>query len=527
MGEARKTKLEMNQSVYTNRIALTVALGGFLMGFDASVISGVNKFVQIQFNLSDLQLGFSVSSLTIVAALAMMFSGPLSDKYGRKLVLKYCALIFTVSAIGSALATGFTSFLIFRMLGGLGVGASLIVAPMYIAEIAPASKRGRLVSFNQLNIVLGITIAFFTNYYILSLADHASSWVSNYGIAEHNWRWMLGIEALPAIVYFLALFSVPNSPRWLMSKGDESRATAVLHKFISIEETSEEITAIQKALSDVKGAQKTPISELFKPAMRLVLTIGIVVSVLQQITGINAVFFYAPMIFEQSGIGTNASFIQAVLVGITNLLFTIIAMALIDRLGRKPLLVAGVSGIVLFMALLSYGFSSATYTLGNSQVASLDVAIQENIGPLIDVPFSNDVAYKSALQEVLGMEQAKMHESELIKAAIHMNPTLILVGIIGFVACFAVSLGPVMWVLFSELFPLKIRGIAISFVGFINSGVSALVQFVFPWELSSLGSAATFMIYGIFAFIGLICIVRLLPETKGKSLEELEIELVK
>ena len=245
MGEARKTKLDMNQSVYTNRIALTVALGGFLMGFDASVISGVNKFVQIQFNLSDLQLGFSVSSLTIVAALAMMFSGPLSDKYGRKLVLKYCALIFTVSAIGSALATGFTSFLIFRMLGGLGVGASLIVAPMYIAEIAPASKRGRLVSFNQLNIVLGITIAFFTNYYILSLADHTSSWVSNYGIAEHNWRWMLGIEALPAIVYFFALFSVPKSPRWLMSKGNENKATAVLQRFISVEEAAEEIKAIK------------------------------------------------------------------------------------------------------------------------------------------------------------------------------------------------------------------------------------------------------------------------------------------
>ena len=224
----------MNKSGYTTRIALTVALGGFLMGFDASVISGVNKFIQIEFNLTDLQLGFSVSSLTIVAALAMMISGPLSDKLGRKLVLKFCALIFTVSAVGSALASGFTSFLLFRMLGGLGVGASLIVAPMYIAEIAPASKRGRLVSFNQLNIVLGITIAFFTNYYILSLADSTSSWVSTYGLVAHNWRWMLGIEALPAIVYFLALFSVPNSPRWLMSKGDESRATAVLHKFIPL-----------------------------------------------------------------------------------------------------------------------------------------------------------------------------------------------------------------------------------------------------------------------------------------------------
>ncbi|MDG1655779.1 MAG: MFS transporter, partial [Schleiferiaceae bacterium] len=256
----------MNQSVYTNRIALTVALGGFLMGFDASVISGVNKFIQIEFNLTDLQLGFSVSSLTIVAALAMMISGPLSDKLGRKLVLKFCALIFTVSAVGSALASGFTSFLLFRMLGGLGVGASLIVAPMYIAEIAPASKRGRLVSFNQLNIVLGITIAFFTNYYILSLADSASGWVSAYGLVAHNWRWMLGIEALPAIVYFFALFSVPKSPRWLMSKGSENKATAVLQRFISVEETAEEIKAIKAALNNVNSSRKTPITELFKPA---------------------------------------------------------------------------------------------------------------------------------------------------------------------------------------------------------------------------------------------------------------------
>ncbi|MCH1533443.1 MAG: sugar porter family MFS transporter [Schleiferiaceae bacterium] len=517
----------MNQTAYTTRIALTVALGGFLMGFDASVISGVNKFVQIQFNLTDLQLGFSVSSLTIVAALAMMFSGPLSDKLGRKLVLKYCALIFTVSAVGSALASGFTSFLLFRMLGGLGVGASLIVAPMYIAEIAPASKRGRLVSFNQLNIVLGITIAFFTNYFILSLADSTSSWVTTYGLVTGNWRWMLGIEAIPAIVYFFALFSVPKSPRWLMSKGDEKKATNVLQKFVPVEEASLEIAAIKASLSTVKGATKTPVSALFKPAMRLVLTIGIVVSILQQITGINAVFFYAPMIFEQSGIGTNASFIQAVLVGITNLFFTVIAMALIDRLGRKPLLVAGVAGIVLFMGLLSYGFGSASYTLDATKIEGFEASLQEDLAPLIGERFTNDVAYKSALQEMLGMEIAKRYESQLITAAIQMNPTLILVGIIGFVACFAVSLGPVMWVLFSELFPLKIRGIAISFVGFINSAISALVQFVFPWELASLGSALTFLIYGIFAAIGLVCIIKLLPETKGKSLEELESELVK
>ena len=201
-----------SKTLFTIRIALIVALGGFLMGFDASVISGVNKFVQIDFNLTDLQLGFSVSSLTIIAALAMMVSGPLSDRFGRRVMLKACAIVFTISAIGSALATSFTLFLIFRMLGGFGVGASLILAPMYIAEIAPPEKRGRLVSFNQLNIVLGITVAFFSNYYILSLGDSDAGWVQSLGIADNNWRWMLGVEALPAVIYFFGLLTVPKKP---------------------------------------------------------------------------------------------------------------------------------------------------------------------------------------------------------------------------------------------------------------------------------------------------------------------------
>ena len=324
------------------------------MGFDASVISGVNKFVQIDFELTDIQLGFSVSSLTIVAALAMMFSGPLSDRFGRRLMLKYCALVFAVSAIGSAFASDFLAFLFFRMLGGIGVGASLILAPMYIAEIAPPSSRGRLVSFNQLNIVIGITIAFFSNYYILSLSTSEAPWVQSLGITENNWRWMLGVEAIPAILYFIGLFSVPQSPRWLMTKGQEERAFEVLKKFNTEPTAKTELATIKDSLSKNETQAKISYLEIFKPAMRLVLTIGLVVSVLQQITGINAVFFYAPMIFEQSGIGTNASFIQAVLVGVTNLVFTIIAMALIDRIGRKPLLTFGVGGIVLFMSLLAY-----------------------------------------------------------------------------------------------------------------------------------------------------------------------------
>ncbi|MCA0153187.1 sugar porter family MFS transporter [Winogradskyella vincentii] len=517
-----------NQSLYTIRIALIVALGGFLMGFDASVISGVNKFIQIDFNLTDIELGFSVSSLTIIAALAMMISGPLSDRFGRRIMLKVCAIVFTISAVGSALVSNFSLFLIFRMLGGFGVGASLILAPMYIAEIAPPAQRGRLVSFNQLNIVLGITIAFFSNYYILSLGDSDASWVQSLGIAENNWRWMLGVEALPAILYFFGLLTVPRSPRWLVMKNHLVEAKDVLQKFYTDEQAEKDMVAIQDSLETDKNKKKVSVMEIFKPAMRLVITIGLVVGVLQQITGINSVFFYAPMIFEQSGIGTDASFIQAILVGVTNLVFTILAMLLIDKLGRKPLLTFGVAGIGVFMVLLAYGFNSATYSLDSEKINQLsNTELREELSVLAGKSFKNDVAYKNELKSLLGPERAKQNESELITAAISMNPSLILIGILGFVACFAISLGPVMWVLFSELFPLRIRGVAISFVGFVNSAVSAGVQFIFPWELSTIGSSMTFLIYGLFAFASLIFIVRVIPETKGKSLEELEAQLVK
>lgn len=517
-----------SKTVFTIRIALIVALGGFLMGFDASVISGVNKFVQIDFDLTDLQLGFSVSSLTIIAALAMMVSGPLSDRFGRRTILRACAIIFTISAIGSAMAPNFILFLIFRMLGGIGVGASLIIAPMYIAEISPAKQRGTLVSFNQLNIVLGITIAFFSNYFILSLGDSDASWAQSLRVAENNWRWMLGVEALPAILYFFGLITVPRSPRWLIMKGLTDEAKTVLRKFGSDEQAEKDMKAVKSSLESDKNKKKTSVMEIFKPAMQLVLTIGLVVAVLQQITGINSVFFYAPMIFEQSGIGTDASFIQAILVGLTNLVFTIVAMLLIDKLGRKPLLAFGVAGIGVFMVLLAYGFNSATYSLSQEKIDQLpDTELREDLSVLAGKSFRNDVQYKNELRSLLGAKRAKQHESELITAAISMDPSLILVGIIGFVACFAVSLGPVMWVLFSELFPLKIRGVAISFVGFVNSAVSAGVQFIFPWELSRIGSSMTFLIYGLFAFAGLIFIIRMIPETKGKSLEELEAQLVK
>ncbi|MDH3265500.1 MAG: sugar porter family MFS transporter [Gammaproteobacteria bacterium] len=513
---------------YTVTVALIVALGGFLMGFDASVISGVVGFIEVEFSLTKIQLGWSVASLTLTATLAMLIAGPLSDRIGRRPVLKIAAALFAISAVASAVAPNFVFLVVARMIGGFGVGAALIIAPMYIAEIAPAAQRGRMVSFNQLNIVIGITIAFFSNYVILSLGQSDTAWVESLRFAQWNWRWMLGVETLPAVLYFLALLFVPESPRWLAMKGKDDDALKVLEKVSGRTQALADLAAVHESMSAEAENEGTSITQLFKPAMRLVLTIGISVAILQQITGINSVFFYAPMIFEQSGIGTDASFMQAVLVGVVNLVFTIVAMALIDRLGRRPLLGFGLAGIAVCMLTLSYAFSTANYTLSADSMDSLPTQIDRDlVAPLTDVAFDSDVAFRKALVAALGADTFKQHESQFVGAAIDMNPTLILLGILGFVASFAMSLGPVMWVLFSELFPNQLRGLAISFVGVINSAISFGVQLVFPWELENLGNAATFLIYGVCAIIGLVVVMRILPETKGRSLEELEEILVR
>ena len=522
------TKNQPQPIFYVFYVSLIVALGGFLMGFDASVISGVVKFIEPEFSLTKIQLGWAVASLSLTATFAMITAGPLSDRFGRKVILKIAAALFFVSAIASAFAPSFLMLVMARMLGGLGVGAALIIAPMYIAEIGPAKYRGRMVSLNQLNIVLGISVAFFTNYLILQAANSDADWVQTLGVAQWNWRWMLGIEAIPALVYFICLSIVPESPRWLMMKGRAQEATVILKRALGEQNAAQEIQQINKSISLEHNQAKGAFMDLLKPSMRLVMIEGISIAILQQITGINAVFFYAPMIFEQTGLGTDASFLQAILVGITNVVFTLIAIALIDKIGRKSLLIAGVSGIIVCMFSLAYQFNAATYTLTAQALNSLSTEIDiQALQPILGATFNSDLAFKSAITDLLGATQAGQFESTLVSAAIQMNGTMILVSILGFVACFAVSLGPVMWVLFSELFPNRIRGIAISFVGLINSGVSFLVQLIFPWELANLGATFTFAIYGGFAFIGLLIILKFLPETKGKTLEELETILVK
>lgn len=516
------------KSSYSLYCAIVVSLGGFVFGFDASVISGVVGFVSTEFNLTPIEAGFVVAAPTLSGLFGTMIIGPLSDSLGRKKVLLCIAFLYLLSAVASALATSYMMLVIARAIGGLAF-TSLMIAPMYIGEISPSASRGKRVSINQLNIVIGLSAAYFTNYFILDLSDSGAAWVASIGMEAHTWRWMLGLEILPALIFFLALFTIPDTPRWLMLKGREEEAHTVVRKLLPPAEAEAEIVVIKHSSASEHESLWRRIGDIFGPKMRLALIIGVIVAVTQQITGINAIFFYAPTIFEQSGIGTNAAFIQAVLVGVTNVAFTFVAMALIDRWGRKPLLITGLSGIIISMALCTYGFAKATYTITPESL--VEIQKTENIEqsfdtgaliPLVGQTYFSDVEFKQVLRETIGTEAARDNESLLISNSINMNAILILIGILGFVASFAISLGPVMWVLFSEIFPNQLRGVAISFVGLINSLVSFGVQLIFPLELATLGAALTFSSYGIFAVIGLVLIIWLMPETKGKSLEQLE-----
>lgn len=441
-------------------VALTAAIGGLLLGFDATVISGVVPFIREYFHLSgaggDLRLGWAVSSLGWGALVGNAAAGVLSDRLGRRKVLLCAAALFVLSASLASLATTLAAFVTARIVGGLAVGAAILIAPVYIAEIAPAQRRGGLVSLNQLMIVIGISASFFSNYFLLDV--------------EHNWRWMLGVQVFPALLYLALLSFIPESPRWLVLKGRDAAALEVLTRINGAAQAQESLQQIRQSLA--AGSVAHGWRALFDRRIRFVMLIALGLAFFQQITGINAIFYYLPTIFAQAGGGVSDAFRQAVIVGLVNVVMTVVAIWLIDRLGRKPLLAIGVAGMALSLLTIGWAFGQA----------------------------SGD--------------------------ALTTNPQLVLIAIIGFVASFAISLGPVMWVLLSEIFPNEYRGVAISAAGFWNALVSASVTFVFPWELSTLGPAGTFFVYGLFATAALLFVLLFVPETKGRTLEELEGELL-
>ena len=312
------------------RYAAVISLGGFLFGFDAAVISGVVGFVTPLFGLDDWQVGLVVGAPTLAAIIAALTVGPIADQLGRKKVMLTLALLYTLSALASAFAPDVNTLILARFVGGLAFG-TLMLAPIYIAELSPARLRGRMVSVNQLNIVVGFSAAYFANFFLLQASQSASPWVTAIGLDNYAWRWMLGIEAIPAASYFFAMLAVPESPRWLVLHGREDDARRILEKITVAERIESKLGEIASSAHGATEPLARRIRQLLRPELRLILFIGVVVGVAQQISGINSVYFYAPTIFEQSGVGTDAAFAQATYIGIINVVFTIVAMSTIDR----------------------------------------------------------------------------------------------------------------------------------------------------------------------------------------------------
>jgi len=498
----------MNKS-YTLFISFIVALGGFLLGFDSAVISGAISGIRTYFEMSDWELGFSVGCVIFGAMAGNIVAGPMSDKFGRKKVLIITAMLFTVSALWSATATTYVSFVIARIIGGIGIGGAILIAPIYIAEIAPPKLRGSLVSLNQLNIVIGISVAYFSNYFLKDLEGE-------------SWRWMLGVEAIPAIIYFVALFTVPRSPRWLIQRLSLVKiAEKTLSKIGGKEYAQLTIEEIQRGIA--KKEAKGTFSDLFSSRMKTIMIIALGIAFFQQITGINAIFYYAPTIFEQAGGSTDSSFLQAIVVGLTNLVFTLVAIRLIDKLGRKPLLIIGTAAMTIALSMATLAFNNATYDINATTLAKIEnQEMKTGLTALEGESYNSQKEMFAAVSPLLSEKQLFSFKRNEIKNFISINATMVLIAILLYVAAFAISLGPVMWTLLSEIFPGNIKGIAISVVGFFNSLVSYTVTQFFPWELTNLGPTMTFAIYAVMAVLSLLFVKKYVIETKGKSLEEVE-----
>jgi MFS family permease len=511
-------------------ISLIVALGGFLLGFDSAVISGATPFYKVSFNLDtgSWLIGFSVGSIILGAILGNIIAGTLADRFGRKKILIFTALLFAYCAAGTSMSHNVIFFISARIIGGIGVGMAILIAPMYIAEIAPRKLRGTLVTFNQLNIVLGISIAYFSNYFIQqSISD-----------PELKWRWMLGVGLIPAVLYFICLFFVPRSPRWLMAKGKDEEAMVVLTKVNGKDQAEIEFKEIRESLNKDINSEKSSFREVFSKKMKTVLVIGLGIAFFQQITGINAIFYYAPMIFELAGGGKDAAFMQAIIIGLTNVVMTVVAMFLIDRLGRKPLLIIGSIGITISLFITGFSFGNAKYSINETGLEQIQKEIETGIHPqnalpvvekltkLTDKVYTREETFFNEIKAEIGQVNYNLYKELILKNSITIRSIWVLIGLIMYVASFAISLGPVMWALLSEIFPNKLRGLAISIVGFWNSIVSFSVASVFPMELEKLGSAMTFYLFAGFGFLTLLFVLRYIPETKGKSLEEIETLLV-
>jgi SP family arabinose:H+ symporter-like MFS transporter len=449
---------------YLAMVCIVASLGGLLFGFDTAVISGTVGMVETQFELSKLELGWFTSSALVGCILGAIMAGVLGDKYGRKPVLIIAAALFFISALGCTIPPSFKILYSVRIIGGVGVGIASVLSPLYISEFSPPKIRGRLVALYQLSIVTGILLAYGSNWILQNYSVHhtvipgGSGFLYKIFVGE-VWRSMFGMEMVPALLLLVLLLFVPESPRWLIQAGRRESGKKILEKISGIKVAEEEFMEIFTSL----GQEKGKLRELFRPGLRTALLVAVGLSVFGQLTGINAVIYYGPEILKQAGIQFGNALQFQTILGIINLVFTILALLLIDKLGRRPLLIGGMAAVVLTLLLAGLLF-------------------------LTDTP----------------------------------NGTLIVIVLGAYIACIAFSICAVIWVITPEIFPNRVRGRAMSIAAFSNWGTNTIAAYLFPWYVASYGMHIGFFTFGAICLVATLFFWKFVPETKGKSLEQIE-----
>mgnify|MGYP002560698601 CR=1 FL=1 len=448
-------------------LSVVAAVGGFLFGYDTAVISGTIAQVTQLFQLDTLQQGWYVGCALVGSIVGVLFAGILSDKLGRKLTMVISAVLFSTSALGCALCADFTQLVIYRIIGGVGIGVVSIVSPLYISEVSVAQYRGRLVSLYQLAVTVGFLGAYLVNYQLLAWAESGTQlsvdWLNKVFITE-VWRGMLGMETLPAILFFIIIFFIPESPRWLIVRGKDLKAVNILERiYNSITEAKSQLKETKSVLT---SETRSEWSLLMKPGIFKAVIIGVCIAILGQFMGVNAVLYYGPSIFENAGLSGGDSLFYQVLVGLVNTLTTVLALVIIDKVGRKKLVYYGVSGMVVSLILIGLYF--------------------------------------------------------LFGDSLGVSCLFLLIFFLFYVFCCAVSICAVVFVLLSEMYPTKVRGLAMSIAGFALWIGTYLIGQLTPWMLQNLTPAGTFFLFALMCVPYMLIVWKLVPETTGKSLEEIE-----
>jgi MFS transporter, SP family, arabinose:H+ symporter len=452
---------------YVIFLSTVAALGGFLFGYDTAVISGTIDQVTSQFHLDVIQQGWYVGCALVGSIFGVSIAGIMCDRFGRKKSMIMSAILFSLSGIGCAVSSSMDQLVIYRMVGGIGIGMVSIVSPLYISEVAITKYRGRLVSLYQLAITVGFLGAYLVNYRLLQFSlthSYAGSSIWSKILVSENWRAMLGMESVPAVLFFAVIFFIPESPRWLLVRNHDSRALAIMRKIYR--EDAEAGSQISEVKAQLKSDSSSDWHLLFKPGFFKALIIGVFIAILGQFMGVNAVLYYGPTIFSNNGLSSGDSLFYQVLVGLVNMLTTILALVIIDKVGRKKLVYYGVSGMIVSLVLIGLYF--------------------------------------------------------LKGAALGIPGIFLLIFFLLYIFCCAVSICAVIWVLLSEMYPNSIRGIAMSIAGFSLWIGTYLIGQLTPWMLNNLTPAGTFFLFACMCVPYMLIIWRLVPETAGKSLEEIE-----